>query len=69
MHYELYPPFPGFWDMVNAWVTDVKGGQGLSGDSSQKINRRYDMHQSSFAEHGAYWNDRNVLTNLRNDLQ
>jgi pimeloyl-ACP methyl ester carboxylesterase len=70
MHYEIYPPFPGFWDMFYAWKTGVNGGQGLSGDSSQKINHHpYDMGSSGFGEHGAYWNNEKVLTDLRNDLQ
>jgi RHS repeat-associated protein len=71
MHYEIYPPFPGFWDMFYAWKTDVNGGQGLSGSLIiPKANQReHDMDKNGFDEHGAYWNNTWVLTHLREDLQ
>jgi RHS repeat-associated protein len=69
MHYEIYPPFPSFYEMANAVFAGIKGGQGLSGDSSQKINHPFDMGQSSFKEHTAYWSWLPCVDSLRKDLQ
>ena len=69
MHYELYPPFPGIYQMAHAVWTGVGGGPGLSEDRNTFNHPRYDMLHTGFDEHGAYWNDPNVLSDLRNDLQ
>jgi hypothetical protein len=70
MHYEIYPPFPSFYDMANAVFTGVKGGQGLSGDSNVTRNHLpYDMTKTGFDEHTAYWKWMPLVNDLRKDLQ
>lgn len=71
MHYEIYPPFPSFWDMANAVLTGVKGGQGLSGDFNipKGFQRQFNMGKSGFDEHGAYWDYDPLLDDLSNQLK
>jgi hypothetical protein len=70
-HYEVYPPFPSFFQMAGAVWSGTKGGPGLSADPnvSAGFQRPFIMNQSGFDEHTAYWKWLPCVNQLRQDLQ
>lgn len=64
VHLEMYPPFPSTFGLPLPSVSLLPG---LSKDL--KVDTQHSHTMGSIWEHGAYWNDENVLSNLRNDLQ
>ena len=71
VHYELYPPFPSSGQMVSAFGAGIKGGPGLSKDPNipADFQKSYDMGESGFDEHGAYWKWTPLTDYLRKELQ
>jgi len=71
MHYEIYPPFPSFFEMAWAVHKDVNGGPGLKGDDNipKSFNIPFEMGKSGFDEHSAYWDYDPLLDNLNKQLQ
>jgi RHS repeat-associated protein len=70
VHYELYPPFPGLGQMAAAVAKTAVGlgGRGLT-DRTDIVQRHFEMGNWSFLEHSAYWADKDVLDDLRLQLQ
>jgi len=60
-------------NVKEGWSRADKGifGDGLTVDPNVTVGKNYNvpMGLTGMAEHGAYWFDNRVLSNLRNDLQ
>ena len=75
IHLEIYPPFPSVGEealgIANAFFMLGFSGDGLTRDSNVDIPHSHYMGHlfNPIAEHGAYWNNDDVLKDLRNDLQ
>jgi len=69
MHYEIFPPFPSFFQMAGAVLKDINGGPGVSADPNVSVRHSYIMGKTSIFEHTAYWNWAPCVNDLRSDLQ
>jgi RHS repeat-associated protein len=73
IHLEIYPPFPSVGEealgIANAFFMLGFSGDGLTRDSNVDIPHSHYMHSFLIGEHDAYWNNDDVLKDLRTDLQ
>ena len=73
-HLEMFPPFPNMllyidWHLAALSQGVWPFGPGLSADPNCINHLPYNFGKIGFSEHTAYWNNVDVLTDLRKDLQ
>jgi hypothetical protein len=74
-HFEIFPPYESGLEMLPSvlwgWTREGKTGDGLTVDPNINpiLNHNHPMGLKDIAEHGAYWRNTDVLTDLRNNLQ